>query len=131
MGLEPSLPSVLWATAGIKVPDINSYRRIAALRNQVQHFVDDRDGDVQFDCLNFIYSNIDPLLSKHFGIVACEFHEDEFNDYVIGCLLNKQIKFTVPRDVVLHEIDPHQYLQDSSKDYKSWAYAALNVEVPN
>lgn len=123
------LPSVLWATSGIRVPDIDSYRRIAALRNQIQHFVDDRDSDVQFDCLNFIYSNIDPLLNKHFGLTACEFHEDQFDDYVIGCLFAHQIKFTVPSNIALAEIDPHQYLQDCSKEYRTWAYAALKLEL--
>lgn len=93
------LPSVLWATSGTEIPDIESYRRIAELRNQIQHFVADRDSDVQYDCLNFIYSNIDPLLQEHFGLVACEFHEDEFHDYVIGCLLAHQIKFTTPEEI--------------------------------
>lgn len=124
------LPSVLWATSGIRVPDIDSYRRIAALRNQIQHFVHDRDSDVQYVCLNFIYSNIDPLLNKHFGIAACEFHEDEFDDYVIGCLFAHQIKFTVPENIVLTEINPHLYLQDCSHEYRTWAYAALKLELP-
>lgn len=124
------LPSVLWATSGIRIPDIDSYRRIAALRNRIQHFVDDRDGDIQFDCLNFIYSNIDPLLHEHFGIVACKFHEDEFDDYVIGCLFSHQIKFTVPQEIALTEIDPFQYLQDCSQDYRTWAYAELKLEEP-
>ncbi|OLS51883.1 hypothetical protein BV392_07605 [Rhodovulum sulfidophilum] len=127
------LPSVLWATSGIKIPDIDSYRRIAALRNQIQHFVDERDSDIQYACLNFIYSNIDPLLNSHFshfGIAACQFHEDEFDDYVIGCLFAHQIKFTAPRDIVLTEIDPHLYLQDCSQEYRTWAYAALKLELP-
>lgn len=121
------LPSVLWATSGIKVPNIESYRRIAAIRNQIQHFVDDRDVNVQYDCLQFIYSIIDPLLHKHFGIIACEFHEDEFHDYVIGCLLSHQIKFTVPKDIELTEIDPKECLRDASKGYRQWAYAALKI----
>jgi hypothetical protein len=121
------LPSVLWATSGIRVPNIDSYRRIAAIRNQIQHFVDDRDVDVQYDCLQFIYSIIDPLLHEHFGIIACEFHEDEFHDYVIGCLLSHQIKFTVPKHIELTEIDPQECLRDASKDYRQWAYAALTL----
>lgn len=125
------LPSILWATSGIKIPNIASYRRIAALRNQIQHFVDDRDADTQFECLNFIYSNIDPLLNEHFGLAACQFHEDEFDDYVIGCLLSHQIMFTVPRDIVLSEIDPLTYLEGTSKRYWEWACAALRLKSPN
>lgn len=125
------LPSVLWATSGIRVPDMGSYMRIAAIRNQIQHFVDDQDGDFQYDCLNFIYSNIDPLLHKYFGIATCEFHEDEFDDHVIGCLLSHQIQFTAPRGIELTEIDPHKYLQNCSMDYKTWAYAALNLHSPS
>lgn len=125
------LPSILWATSGIRVPDIGSYRRIAALRNQIQHFIDNRDGDTQYECLNFIYSNIDPLLNEHFGIAACQFHEDEFDDHVIGCLLSHQIKFTVPCGIVLSEIDPLTYLQGCSKPYREWACAALQLKSPN
>lgn len=125
------LPSVLWATSGIKVPNIESYRRIAALRNQIQHFVDDRDCGVQYACLDFIYSNIDPLLSKHFGIAACKFHEDEFDDYVIGCLLAHQIRFTVPRDTVLTEIDPNEYLKNCSPVYREWACTELQLDLPS
>lgn len=124
------LPSVLWATAGIKVPDMNSYLRIAERRNQIQHFVDDRNGNVKLDCLEFIYLNIDPLLSEHFGLEACRFHEDQFDDYVIGCLLSHQIKFTVPGDVMLTEIDPNEHLQRASIDYKKWASAALKLSLP-
>ena len=121
---------MLWATSGIKVPNIDSFRRIAALRNQIQHFVDDRDCDVQYACLNFISSNIDPLLSKHFGIAACRFHEDQFDDDVIGCLLAHQIRFTVPTDITLTEIDPHEHLQGSSKDYRRWACTELKLDSP-
>ena len=125
------LPSVLWATSGIVVPDIESFKRIAELRNQVQHFVDVRDCNIEFDCLNFIYSNIDPILNEHFGLFACQFHEDEFDDYVIGSLFSHQIKFTVPHDITLTEIDPYLYLKDASKTYKKWAYQALKLKPPS
>ena len=125
------LPSVLWVATGIKIPDIGSFRRIAALRNQIQHFVDERESDVQLECLNFIYSNIDPLLYEHFGLIACEYHEDEFHDYVMGCLLTHEIKFTVPTDFEFSEIDPRKSLNKASSSYKTWAYAALNIAEPN
>lgn len=125
------LPSVLWATSGILVPDLESYKRIAELRNQVQHFVDVRDTNIQLECLRFIYSNLDPMLRDHFGLTACQYHEDEFDDYVIGALLSHRIKFTAPSDVDLTEIDPHFYLQDASKDYKEWAYHTLGLKMPN
>jgi len=125
------LPSVLWAATGIKIPDIESFRRIAALRNQIQHFVDEREIDVQLECLNFIYSNIDPLLHEHFGLTACEYHEDEFSDYVIGCLVAHEIKFTVPADFEFSEIDPREYLAGASSAYKLWAYGALNIAKSN
>lgn len=124
------LPSVLWATTGIKIPDLDSFRRIAALRNQIQHFVDERGIDVQFECLNFIYSNVDPLLYEHFGLAACEFHEDEFPDHVVGCLLAHEIEFTVPSALELTEVNPHLYLTDASLSYKTWAYEALRLGPP-
>lgn len=121
------LPSILWASSGISLPHAESFKRISDLRNQVQHFVDSEENSVQFDCLNFLYSNVDPLLSSHFGDFACQYHEDEFDDYVIGSLLSHEIKFTVPQNIIFTEIDPIDSLQGASKEYKDWAINALNI----
>ena len=85
---------------------------------------------MRLECLNFIYSNIDPLLHEHFGLTGCSYHEDQFHDYVIGCLLSCEIKFTVSPDFEFSEIDPCEYLTKASPDYKNWAYAALNIVGP-
>ncbi|MEM1237772.1 MAG: hypothetical protein AAGI10_12430 [Pseudomonadota bacterium] len=119
------LPSVLWASAGIELPNLDSFKRIAKRRNQVQHFLDNSQGDVQQECLDFIYGNLDPLLDEHFGLCACEYHEDQFPDYVIGCLLAHEIRFSVPTDLQLSEISPSEYLDNCSKNYRNWVEAHL------
>lgn len=121
------LPSILWATSGIKIPNIESYKKIAALRNQIQHFVDERETDIQQVCLEFSYLNIDPLLKENFDLIACEYHEDMFPDYVIECLLSHQIKFSVPSDLKLTEIEPDDCLANATKSYKEWAHGALKI----
>lgn len=122
------LPSVLWATSGIEIPDIDSFRRIAELRNQVQHFVDDRASDVQYECLKFLYSNVDPLLRDHFGLAACQFHDDDFDDYVVGALLSYQIRFTIPEILDFTEIDPCLRLEEASGEYRQWAIEAMKLD---
>lgn len=121
------LPSLLWASAGIELPDPESFQAIARRRNQVQHFLDTSAGNVREECLDFIYNNLDPLLRDHFGLCACEFHEDQFPDFVIGCLLAHEIRFSVPADLQLSEISRRKYLRECSNSYRMWAETHFDI----
>lgn len=117
------LPKVLWAATGERVPNIEIYNELQKSRNAIQHFCAPED-DRYFRqlSLKFIYSVIDPLINKHFGMHAIEFHEDHMigYDYVVASLIRHQIRFSVPDKFELSEIDIQEELTGSSEEYKTW-----------
>lgn len=119
------LPAVMWASLGEALPHKASYETIRRLRNQVQHFTPSAGTSVDDDCLEFIYKNVDPLLNSHFGLFAHNYHEDEFDDYVIACLVRRQIEFSISPELELTEISLNDELKGSSKQYRSWLESQL------
>ena len=124
------LRKVLWAATGEKIPHPETYQRMQETRNAVQHFcVDENDGSFRRLSLEFIYNVIDPLIYKHFDLYAIEFHEDHCigYDYVVGCLLRHEIKFTMPPDYRVGEIDPEHEMRDASVEYRHWYDNCVNA----
>jgi hypothetical protein len=72
--------------------------------------------------LEFIYTIIDPLIADAFDLCAIEYHEDHSvsYDYVVGALLRSELKFTVPEDFKVTEINMLDELKGSSATYQSW-----------
>lgn len=72
--------------------------------------------------MEFIYTIIDPLIADAFSLCAIEFHEDHSvsYDYVVSALLRSQLKFTIPEDFAITEIDINEKLIGASNAYKSW-----------
>lgn len=70
------LPNVLWATTGLRVPDMQCFERLRKARNAIQHFCAPEQEDFRALALEFIYKIIDPLIAKEFDLVAIEHHED-------------------------------------------------------
>jgi hypothetical protein len=116
------LPKVLWAVTGERIPNAKSYSQIRVLRNAIQHFCPAETEDFTGASLEFIYSNIDPLIFKHFGLFAINFHEDHTvgYDYVVSVLLSREIKFSIPEDFSITEIDIKEYIAGASPGYISW-----------
>ena len=98
------LPSLLWACIGENIPDRNSFDEIRVLRNQIQHFTMPNNRNLRLTSLKFIYSNIDHLLKQHFGLYAYNYHEDEFDYYIVQCLVSNDIRFSISPNVSLTEI---------------------------
>lgn len=116
------LPQVLWAVTGIRLPDMECYHRLRRARNAVQHFCAPDDLNLSTIALEFIYRNIDPLIRDRLGIYAIEHHEDHSvsYDYVVQCLMGLNLKFSVPPDFRVTEIDLDEALRDCTDDYKAW-----------
>ena len=116
------LPQVLWATTGLRIPDMDCYERLRKARNAIQHFCAPDEEDFRALSLKFIYKNIDPLIAKEFGLVAIEFHEDHSvgYDYVVLQILRAGLKFTVPDDFDITEVDLNEGVEDATKKYKAW-----------
>jgi len=121
------LPQVLWATAGIRIPNADCYERLRLARNAIQHFREPDEGDLRGLSLEFIYSIIDPLIAKQFELHAIEFHEDHYvgYDYLVGTLLRHQIRFSMPNDFDLGEIRIADEIENTSADYREWLTGAL------
>lgn len=121
------LPQVLWATSGIRIPNPESYERLRLSRNAIQHFCEPDEDDLGGLSLEFIYSIIDPLISKHFGLHAIAFHEDHSAgyDHLVGTLLRREIQFSIPSDFDLGEIRIAEEISKASNPYRAWLESAL------
>ena len=116
------LPQVLWAVTGVRLPNLNCYDRLRRARNAIQHFCAPDDEQLDELSLEFIYTIVDPLIFDHFGICAIEHHEDDgvSYDYVVARLLRSQLRFSIPDDFAVTEIDLDEELVGASPEYRKW-----------
>jgi hypothetical protein len=116
------LPQILWATTGLRIPNPECYERLRKARNAIQHFCPPDVGDLSALSLEFIYTILDPLIAGRFGIYAIEHHEDHnvSCDYVVACLLRRELRFSIPKDFAVTEIDLDEEISRASAEYRSW-----------
>jgi hypothetical protein len=116
------LPQVLWATTGMRIPNLPCYERLRKARNAIQHFCAPDEEDFRALSLEFIYKIIDPLIASEFGLVAIEFHEDHDigYDYVVSRVVRAGLKFTMPDDFDVTEVDLNEALENAAPSYKAW-----------
>ena len=121
------LPQVLWVTTGTRVPNPGCYERLRKARNAIQHFCAPEDQHFGELSLEFIYTIIDPLILSHFGLHAIEHHEDHSvsYDYVVARLVQSELRFSVPKDFSITEIELTEELDDVSQSYREWLIQEL------
>lgn len=121
------LPQVLWATTGIRIPNPDCFERLRQTRNAIQHFCPPRGQDPSELSLEFIYTILDPLIAERFGLYAIEHHEDHSvgYDHVVGSLLRRELRFSIPPNFRLTEIDVEEEIADASADYRAWVRQTL------
>lgn len=121
------LPQVLWATTGLRIPNPECYERLRQARNAIQHFCPPNDRGLSELSLEFIYTILDPLIADRFGIYAIEHHEDHSvsYDYVVACLLRHELRFSLPEDFAITEIDLDKEVSVASVEYRTWFREAL------
>lgn len=115
------LPKLLWVSTGERLSDIESFDKLRRARNAIQHFCSPAERvDLRRVALEFLYKNIDPLINKHFGLFAIEYHEDTSIgfDYIVGCLIRHELFFSIPNEFVITEIDLKEELAVSSPYYR-------------
>jgi hypothetical protein len=115
------LPKLLWVSTGERIPDIDSFEKMRKARNAIQHFCSPaKTIDLRHLSLEFLYNNIDPLIHRHFGICAVEYHEDRDigYDYVVECLIRHELFFTIPDDFETPEVDLDEALSECSSKYR-------------
>ncbi|MGN7293131.1 hypothetical protein [Rhizobium sp. SAFR-030] len=131
-----NLPKVMWAVLKERLPDPNSFTEMRKIRNAVQHFYHP-GGFENFGVaarrlsLNFLYNNVDPLLKKHFGLSAIEFHEDHSEGYfyIVEALLKREIRFSIPDDFDLSRESIEDAISNASEEYRLWVDHAILSEL--
>ncbi|MDP3010903.1 MAG: hypothetical protein Q8N30_17790 [Methylococcales bacterium] len=98
-----NLPNLLWASTGIKTPNLKIYEDFGKLRNMIQHF---SSPDVGTDCtqktIEFIFSVIDPLINKFWGLYAVDFIDGDVSyNELMNKLLERNIDFLVSEEAAL------------------------------
>lgn len=121
------LPQVLWATTGLRIPNPECYERLRQARNAIQHFCPPDVRDLSALSLEFIYTILDPLIAGRFGIYAIKHHEDHSvsYNYIVACLLRRELRFSIPEDFAVTEIDLDEEIGKASAEYRSWFREAL------
>jgi hypothetical protein len=123
------LPKVLWATSGIRIPNTECWERLRNARNAIQHFCSPDEDDLGGLSLEFIYTILDPLILDRFALHAIEYHEDHSvgYDYLVGTLLRRELRFSIPDDFDLTEIQISRELEDASHGYRKWLAETLTA----
>jgi len=95
------LPERLWASTGIKLPNLELYKKFGYLRNAIQHFTNPTDRYLSFEVLEFIFAVVDPFINACWKLYAIDYNEDhEPYIYLIESLVAKGIPFLVSQDAV-------------------------------
>jgi hypothetical protein len=129
------LPKLLWVSTGERLPDPDSFEKLRKARNAIQHFCSPTHaGDLRRLALVFLYKNIDPLINRHFGLCAVEYHEDMSvgYDYVVDCVIRNELPFSIPDDFKITEIDLDEALSGTSGKYQkelSKRFAAKGLDL--
>jgi hypothetical protein len=122
------LPQVLWVATGQRIPNPDCFDRLRRARNSIQHFCAPEGENFRALSLEFIYTIIDPLIFENFGLFAIEYHEDHNvgYDYVVAALVRREIKFSIPNDFEVGEIELSRELKNAKKSYRDWIAGELD-----
>jgi hypothetical protein len=93
------LPGRLWATTGIRIPNLQKFQSFGRLRNTIQHFASPNN-DCSFEAINFIFEVIDPLINQCWGLFAADYNEDYEYRYLIEHLISRGVRFLISGNVV-------------------------------
>ena len=94
------LPARLWATTGIRIPNLQKFQSFGRLRNTIQHFASPNI-DCSLEAVNFIYEVIDPLINQCWGLFAVDYIDDEYDQgHFVEDLISRGVRFLISGDVV-------------------------------
>jgi len=97
------LPERLWATTGIKIKDLDAYKKFGNLRNCIQHFAEPNNKNCSLETIAFIFKIIDPLINECWGLYAIDYNEDtEPYIYIVENLIRNDVEFLVSPDCLSH-----------------------------
>ena len=122
------LPHILWAATGMRIENKECFDRLRKARNAIQHFCAPDSEKFSELSLEFIYTVIDPLISKLFGICAIDYHEDHSigYDYIVARLIKSELPFTLSKDFDIGDISLKHELKNTSAKYQRWLEGELS-----
>lgn len=114
------LPDRLWATTGIRLPNIARFKSFGRLRNTIQHFSAANTVDISDEALRFIYEVIDPFINQCWGLCAIDFNEDhEPHVYLVAGLIRRGIRFLVSAEMMFSFEFMHLEWPADAPDYQA------------
>lgn len=122
------LPTRLWATTGIKIPNQRSFEDFGKLRNGIQHFSPiPCNIDASNTTLKFVFEVIDPFINDCWGLFAIDYDEDyDSYEYFPNTLIRMEIPFLVsPKSVKYYEFWKDD-LANTDIKYKNNLLAYIN-----
>jgi len=113
------LPDRLWATTGVRIPNLETYQNFGKLRNTIQHFAPPNDRDCSQETVEFIFKVVDPFINKCWNLFAVDYNEDyEPYIYFVAILIRRGIYFLVSPDVVDHLEDTELNWPENDLKYR-------------
>lgn len=96
----------MWAATGIKLKNLDSYKKFGLLRNSIQHFTSPENVNCSDETIKFIYQVIDPFIYDCWGVTAIDYNEDsEPYIYLMENLIANGIEFLVSEEAAAHFYD--------------------------
>ena len=113
------LPDLLWATTGVRMPNLELFQSFGRLRNRIQHFTSP-PRRVSFDAIDYIYGVIDPFINECWDECAIDFNEDpEPYVYLVNNLIQNEVEFIVS-DGLIKSMGNSEFEWDKcSKEYEA------------
>ncbi|MBE5988709.1 hypothetical protein BXY41_12152 [Lacrimispora xylanisolvens] len=103
------IPTILWATTGITMPDIDRFVSFGKLRNGLQHFgIMDKSKNALIETLEFVFKVVDPFINNCWNLYAVDNNENTSSLFISSLLLNN-IDFLISPSVI-------QYCEEWEKD---------------
>lgn len=91
-----ALPDRLWATTGIRLPNIETFQDFGKLRNKIQHFTSPSKHNCSQETIEYIFKVIDPFINDCWGLYAVDYNEDyEPYIYFVEGLICRGVPFLV------------------------------------
>ncbi|MBN2269352.1 MAG: hypothetical protein JXN61_01990 [Sedimentisphaerales bacterium] len=91
----------LWATTGLRLPNVETFQDFGKLRNTIQHFVAPTNCDCSQETIEYIFKVIDPFINDCWGLYAVDYNEDyEPYIYLVEGLVGRGVHFLVSPGVI-------------------------------
>jgi hypothetical protein len=126
------LPGRLWATTGIRIPNLQKFQSFGRLRNTIQHFASPNK-NCSFEAVNFIYEVIDPFINQCWGLFAVDYIDWDYDDvekgYLVEGLIRSGVRFLISGKLAREIADGDFEWPEGDDAYKQEMEARFEASV--